>query len=145
VYLTEYHIIAFGGPSMKRGRSPRCVPSLPYGSCRCVLSTDIDCLRQFFFIFRRCIKQPHCVSCLRLIMVCGPVNIFVTKGFWCESITALGKTSIAVQQWTAKQFWVDRQSIKQEDNIYYLEKFQINKLNVYLQFKLNYDVCHAYE
>jgi hypothetical protein len=25
---------------------------------------------------------------------------------------ALGKTSIAVYQWTAKQFWVDRQSFK---------------------------------
>jgi hypothetical protein len=59
--------------------------------------------------------------------------------------TALGKTSIAVYQWTAKQFWVDRKSCKQEDNIYCLEKFQINQLNVYLQFKLNYDVCHTYE
>jgi hypothetical protein len=53
--------------------------------------------------------------------------------------------SIAVHQWTAKQFWVDRQSFKQEDNIYFLEKFQINKLNVYLQFKLNYDVWYTYE
>jgi hypothetical protein len=26
-----------------------------------------------------------------------------------------------------------------------LEKVQINKLNVYLQFKLNYDVCYTYE
>jgi hypothetical protein len=34
---------------------------------------------------------------------------------------------------------VDRQSFKQEDNIYCLEKVQINKLNLYLQFKLNYD------
>jgi hypothetical protein len=59
--------------------------------------------------------------------------------------TALGKTSIAVHQWTAKQFWVHRQSFKQEDNIYCLEKVQINKLNVYLQFKLNYDVCYTYE
>jgi hypothetical protein len=30
---------------------------------------------------------------------------------------ALGKTSIGVHQWTASQFWVDRQSLKQEDNI----------------------------
>jgi hypothetical protein len=43
------------------------------------------------------------------------------------------------------QFWVDRQSFKQEDNIYYLVKVQINKLNAYLQFKLNYDVCYTYE
>jgi hypothetical protein len=35
---------------------------------------------------------------------------------------------------------VDRQSFTQDDNIYSLEKVQINKLNVYLQFKLNYDV-----
>jgi hypothetical protein len=36
-----------------------------------------------------------------------------------------------------------RQSFKQKDNIYCLEKVQINKLNarVYLHFKLNYDVC----
>jgi hypothetical protein len=40
---------------------------------------------------------------------------------------------------------VDRQSFKQEHNIYFLEKVQINKLNVYLQFKLNYDVCYTYE
>jgi hypothetical protein len=33
----------------------------------------------------------------------------------------------------------------QEDNLYCLEKFQINKLNVYLQFNLNYDVCYTYE
>jgi hypothetical protein len=53
---------------------------------------------------------------------------------------ALGKTSVTVHQRTAKQFWVDRQSFKQEDNnIYCLEKIKINKLNVYLQFKLNYD------
>jgi len=32
-----------------------------------------------------------------------------------QPTTALGKTSIAVHQWTAKQFWVDRQSFKQED------------------------------
>jgi hypothetical protein len=60
-------------------------------------------------------------------------------------VPALGKTSIAVHQWTAKQFWVDCQSFKQEDNIYCLEKVQINKLNVYLQFELNYDVCYTYE
>jgi hypothetical protein len=53
--------------------------------------------------------------------------------------TALGKTSIAVRQWTVKQFWVDRQSFKQE------EKVQISKLNVYLSFQLNYDVCYTYE
>jgi hypothetical protein len=29
-------------------------------------------------------------------------------------MAALGKTSIVVHQWTAKQFWVDRQSFKQE-------------------------------
>jgi hypothetical protein len=60
---------------------------------------------------------------------------------------APGKTSIAVHQWTAKQFWVDRQSFKQKDNIYCLEKVQINKSNVrvYLHFKLNYDVCYTYE
>jgi hypothetical protein len=57
---------------------------------------------------------------------------------------ALGKTSITVHQWTAKQFWVDRQSFKQESNVYCLEKVQINKLIVYLQFKLNYDVCYTY-
>jgi hypothetical protein len=57
----------------------------------------------------------------------------------------LGKTSIAVHQWTAKQFWVDHQSFKQEDNIYCLENFQINQLNVYLQFKLLYDICYTYE
>jgi hypothetical protein len=51
-------------------------------------------------------------------------------------LSALGKTSVADHQWTAKQFWVDRQSFKQEDNIYRLENVQINKLNVYLQFKL---------
>jgi hypothetical protein len=28
---------------------------------------------------------------------------------------------------------------------YCLEKVQINKLNVYLQLKLNYNVCYAYE
>jgi hypothetical protein len=53
---------------------------------------------------------------------------------------ALSKTSIADHQWTSKQFWVDSQSFKQKDNIYCLEMVQINKLNVYLQFKLNYDV-----
>jgi hypothetical protein len=52
--------------------------------------------------------------------------------------------SIVVHQWNAKQFWVDHQSFKQEDNIYCLEKVQIIKLNVYLQFKLNYDVCYTY-
>jgi hypothetical protein len=59
--------------------------------------------------------------------------------------TALGNTSIAVHQWPAKQFWVDRQTFKQDDNIYCLEKVQINKLNVYLEFKLNCDVCYIYE
>jgi hypothetical protein len=54
---------------------------------------------------------------------------------------ALDRTWMAVHQWTAKQFWVDRQSSKQEDNIYCLEKVQINKLNVYLQFKLR---CLSY-
>jgi hypothetical protein len=44
-----------------------------------------------------------------------------------------------------EKFWVDRQSFNQEDNIYCLEKVQINKLNVYLQFMLNYDVCCTYE
>jgi hypothetical protein len=34
--------------------------------------------------------------------------------------SAPGKTSIAVHQWNAKQFWVDRQFFKQEDNIYCL-------------------------
>jgi hypothetical protein len=43
-----------------------------------------------------------------------------------QYIPALGKTSIAVHQWTAKRFWMDRQSFKQEDNIYCLEKVQIN-------------------
>jgi hypothetical protein len=28
------------------------------------------------------------------------------------SMSALGKTPIAVHQWTAKQFWVDSQSFK---------------------------------
>jgi hypothetical protein len=55
--------------------------------------------------------------------------------------TTLSKT---VHQWTAKQFWVDRQSFKQQDYIYCLEKVQINKLNAYLQFKLN-DVCYTHE
>jgi hypothetical protein len=36
-------------------------------------------------------------------------------------ISSLSKTSIAAHQWTAKQFWVDRQSLKQEDNVYCLE------------------------
>jgi hypothetical protein len=63
----------------------------------------------------------------------------------CYCTADLGKKSIVVHQWTAKQFWVDRQSLKQEDNIYCLENVQINKLNVYLQFKLNYDVCCTYE
>jgi hypothetical protein len=40
---------------------------------------------------------------------------------------------------------VDGQSFKQEDNAYCLAKVQINKLNVYLEFKLNYDVCYTYE
>jgi hypothetical protein len=57
----------------------------------------------------------------------------------------VGKTSTAGHRWIAKQFWVDRQSFKQEDNKYCLAKVQINKLNVYLQFKLNYDVCYTYE
>jgi hypothetical protein len=43
-----------------------------------------------------------------------------------HSTPALGKTSIAVHQWTAKQFWVDRQSFKKEDDIYSLVKVQIN-------------------
>jgi hypothetical protein len=43
-----------------------------------------------------------------------------------SSRTALGKTWTADHQWTAKQFWVDRQSFKQEDNIYCLEKIQIS-------------------
>jgi hypothetical protein len=38
---------------------------------------------------------------------------------------------------------VDRQSFKQEDNVYSSVKVQINKLNVYLQCKLNYDVCYV--
>jgi hypothetical protein len=42
-----------------------------------------------------------------------------------SSISALSKTSIAVHQWTAKQFWVDRQSFKQKDNVYCLEKAQM--------------------
>jgi hypothetical protein len=41
---------------------------------------------------------------------------------------SLGKTSIAVHQRTAEQFWVDRQSFKQEDDIYCLQTVQINKL-----------------
>jgi hypothetical protein len=56
---------------------------------------------------------------------------------------ALGKSS--VHWWTAKQFWVDRQSFMQKDNIYCLENVQINKLNVYLQFKFKHDVCYTYE
>jgi hypothetical protein len=51
-------------------------------------------------------------------------------------MSALGKTSVTVHQWTAKQFWVDSQSFKHEDNIYRLETVQINKLSVYLQFML---------
>jgi hypothetical protein len=39
-----------------------------------------------------------------------------------SSISVLG----AVHQSTAKQFWVDRQSFKQEDNVYCLENVQIN-------------------
>jgi hypothetical protein len=58
---------------------------------------------------------------------------------------ALGKTSIAVHQWTAKQFWVDRHTFTQQDNIYCLENVQINILNVYLLLKLHYDVCYTYE
>jgi hypothetical protein len=58
---------------------------------------------------------------------------------------ALGEMPIVVHQWATKQFWVDRQSFKQEDNIYCLEEVQINKLNVYLQFKLNNDVFYTYK
>jgi hypothetical protein len=60
-------------------------------------------------------------------------------------MAALSNTSVAGHQWTVKQFCVDRQSFKQEDNIYYLEKVQINKLHVYLQFKSNYDACYTHE
>jgi hypothetical protein len=34
---------------------------------------------------------------------------------------------------------------KQQDNIYCLENVQINTLNIYLELKLNYDVCYTYE
>jgi hypothetical protein len=73
-------------------------------------------------------------------------NELASPGVMCIGLhlrPALGKTSIAVYQWTTKQFWVDRQSFKQEDSVYYLVKVQITKLNVYLQFKLNYDVCYS--
>jgi hypothetical protein len=40
---------------------------------------------------------------------------------------------------------ITRQSFKQDDNMYCLDKAQLNKLNVYLQFKLNYDFCYTYE
>jgi hypothetical protein len=39
-------------------------------------------------------------------------------GLDTEATAALGKTSIAVHHWTVKQSGVDRQSLKQEDNIY---------------------------
>jgi hypothetical protein len=42
-----------------------------------------------------------------------------------QCVQALGKTSIADRQWTAKQFWVDRQTFKQKDDIYRLERVQI--------------------
>jgi hypothetical protein len=65
--------------------------------------------------------------------------VFILNQLWA-------RRSIVVHQWTAKQFWVDRQSFRQEENtIYCLKKVQINKLNVYLQFKLNCDVCYTYE
>jgi hypothetical protein len=60
--------------------------------------------------FQRCVLPP-------------PSGLFYLKR---RCTQALGKTSIAVRQWTAKQLWVDRQAFKQEDNIYYLEKVQIN-------------------
>jgi hypothetical protein len=67
----------------------------------------------------------------------------VPSMYWCYNRTCV--VSTAVHQWTAKQLWVDHQSVKQDNNIYCLEKVQVNKLNVYLQFKLNYDVCYTYE
>jgi hypothetical protein len=45
-----------------------------------------------------------------------------SRSLLCAVRPALGKTSIEVHQWTAKQFWVDRQSFKQQDIIYCLEK-----------------------
>jgi hypothetical protein len=38
-----------------------------------------------------------------------------------------------------------RENLKSHKRIYCLEKVQINQLNVYLQFKLRYDVCYTYE
>jgi hypothetical protein len=58
------------------------------------------------------------------------------------------------KRWSPKTYWsqatehaggVDRPSFMQEDNTYCLENVQINKLNAYLQFKLNYDVCYTHE
>jgi hypothetical protein len=53
-----------------------------------------------------------------LISVCIDRTAFWTEKELAEGISpALGKMSIVVHQWIAKQFRVDRQSFKQEDNI----------------------------
>jgi hypothetical protein len=100
-----------------------------------------------------CVTVPHLLLLMMMMVMSAAGSItnperlsqnLPLKG-WPHNKTALGKTSIAVHQWTTKQFWVDRQFFKQENNVYCLEKVQINKLNVYLKFKLNYDVCYTYE
>jgi hypothetical protein len=45
------------------------------------------------------------------------IKIFIRIKTADYSTVTLGKTLIAVHQWTAKQFWVDRQYLKQQDNI----------------------------
>jgi hypothetical protein len=57
----------------------------------------------------------------------GQAQSLSASGILVNTRSDQGKTSIAVHQWTAKQSWVDRQSFKQEDNIYCLEKVQIIK------------------
>jgi hypothetical protein len=85
------------------------------------------------------------VNRVSMSLVLHAVTYLAARNNTLKSRAALGKTLIVVSQWTAKQFWVDRQSFKQENNIYCLEKVQINKLNVYLQFKLNCEICYTYE
>jgi hypothetical protein len=61
--------------------------------------------------------QINPVHLLRLCSIKTHFIIILTS-VWSSPKSTLGNTSIVVHQWTAKQFWMDRQSFKQEDNIY---------------------------